>query len=185
MRIQKRSIHRFKLGDNEKEIIKMIGLGLFVIASIALPNLPIALQPIFKMRGSKGFQKLIKKLKNKNIIYLGGEKIKLTKKGRELLKEIYLSEIKIVKPKKWDGVWRLVSYDIPEIYKKSRDLFRSVLERNNFYQIQESLWINPYECKEQIAILAKDINISPYVIVLITNHLPNQEEMEEHFNLTD
>lgn len=185
MRIRKRGIRRLKIGENEKEIIKVVGLGVFMIASIAFPNLPIAIQPILKMRGHKGFQKLIKKLKNKNIINLGGEKVKLTRKGRELLKEIYLSELKIPKPKEWDGVWRLVSYDIPEKYKKSRDLFRSVLERNNFYQVQESLWVSPYECKEEIAVLAKNINITPYIIALSTDSLPNQKEMEKHFNLTD
>lgn len=178
-------IRRLKLGENEKEIIKMIGLGLFVVASFALPNLPMALRPIMKMRGSKGFQKLLKHLRDKDVIDLGGERIKLTAKGQELLKKIYLSEIKIVKPEEWDGIWRLVSYDIPEKYRKSRDLFRSVLERNHFFQIQESLWVNPYECKEEIAVLAKDIDLTPYVIILVTDHLPNQKGMEEHFGLND
>src|SRR4030042_4816586 len=126
------------IGENEKEIIKMVGLGLFVASSVALPNLPSALKPIFKMRGNKGFQKLLHQLKNKNIIILGGEKIKLTKKGKKLLEQIYISEITIPVPKEWEGNWHLVAYDIPEIYKKSRNLFRAVLERNNFYQIQKS-----------------------------------------------
>jgi len=176
---------QFRIGENEKEIIKYIGLGVLVVASFALPNLPIAIRSIEKMRGNKGLQKLIKNLKNKNIIYLGGEKIKLTKQGKKLLKEIYLSEIEIIKTKKWDGIWRLVSYDIPEKYKKSRNLFRLILERNNFYKIQESLWVNPYECKEEIAVLANDISITPYIIVLSTDHLPNQKEMEKYFGLTD
>lgn len=184
-KIKHKTRKKYRLGDNEKEIIKMIGIGIFVAASIVIPNLPVAVQPILKMRGNKGFQKLLKHLKYKNIIVLGGEEIKLTKHGRELLKEIYLSEIKIKKPKQWDGIWRLVSYDIPEIYKKSRNLFRSVLEQNGFIKIQESLWVNPYECKQEIAILAKTINISPYVIFLQTDSLPNQKDMEDHFNLND
>jgi CRISPR/Cas system-associated endoribonuclease Cas2 len=182
--MKKKKIH-FRLGDNEKEIIKMVGIGLFVVASFAFPNLPIALQPIFKMRGNKGFQKLIKQLKAKNIIYLGDEKIRLTRKGKKLLSEIFISELKIVKPKKWDGIWRLVAYDIPEKYKKSRDQFRFVLEQNGFQIIQKSLWVNPYECKEEIAVLAKTMNLTKYVIFLSTDKLPNQEEMEQHFNLTD
>ena len=126
------------IGENEKEIIKCIGIGLFVVASFAFPNLPIALQPIFKMRGNKGLQKLLKNLEKKRFITLGGEKIKLTNKGRKLLKEIYFSEITITKPEKWDGNWHLVAYDIPEIYKKSREYLREILQRNNFYQIQKT-----------------------------------------------
>jgi len=176
---------KFRLGENEKQIILCVGLGLFIVASFVLPNLPIALQPILKMRGHKGFQKLLKKLKNKNIIELGGEKIKLTKKGKEFLKEIQIGKINIKPQKEWDGIWRLVSYDIPEIYKKSRDLFRKILESNGFYQIQESLWTHPYDCKEEIAILAKNINITQYVIVMMTDKLPNQKEMKEHFGLNE
>ena len=174
---------RVKIGENEKIIIRLIGAGVLVAASLALPNLPMALKPILKMRGNKGLQKMIHKLKNKNIINLGSERIKLTSKGKQLLNEIYISEIKITQQEEWDHVWRLVAYDIPEKYKKLRDMFRKVLERNNFYPIQESLWINPYECKEEIAVLAKKINVYPYVIFLTTDHLPNQQDMVDHFHL--
>lgn len=176
---------RFKLGENEKEIIKVIGLGLLVVASLALPNLPLAINSIQKVRGNKGLRKLLKQLKKKNVIYLGGEKIKLTAKGRKLLDEIYLSEFKIVKSEKWDKKWRLVSYDIPEIYKKSRNLFRKVLENNDFYQVHKSLWVSPYDCKEEIAVFAKNLGLSKYVIVMTTDKLPNQKEMIEYFGLKE
>lgn len=171
------------IGENEKEIIKCVGLGLLVVASVALPNLPIALQPILKMRGDKGFQRLLQKLKNKNIIQIGGEKIVLSNRGKKLLNEIYISEISIPKPDKWDGNWHLVAYDIPEIYKKSRGLLREILIRNDFFQIQKSLWVHPYECAQEMAVICKHINVLPYVVMMTTAKLPNEEEMVAHFNL--
>jgi hypothetical protein len=174
---------RFKLGENEKIVLLAIGAGTFLIASLAFPNLPMALQPILKMRGNKGFLKLLKKLRDKNIIILGGERIKLTQKGRKLLKEIQIDQIEIPKQKDWDEVWHLVSYDIPDTHKKERDWFRQTLERLGFYQIQESLWVYPFDCKEEIAVIAKTMNIAPFVIVMNTNHLPNQKDMEEYFDL--
>ncbi len=171
------------IGENEKEIIRYIGLGLFIAGSFVIPNLPVALQPIIKMRGNKGLRKMLKNLEKKRYINLGGEKIKLTLRGRKLLNKIYLSEITIKEPKKWDGNWRLVAYDIPEIYKKSRELFREILERNGFYQIQKSLWVHPYECKEEIAVICKNINILPYVVVMTTEKLPNESDMIDHFDL--
>jgi len=170
-------------GENEKEIIKCAGLGLLVVASFALPNLPIALQPILKMRGNKGFQRLLYKLKNKNIIRLGGEKIVLTGRGKKLLNQIYISEISIPKPDEWDGNWHLVAYDIPEIYKKSRNFLRETLIRNEFFQIQKSLWVHPYECAEEMAVICKNLNVLPYVVMMTTGKLPNEEEMVAHFNL--
>lgn len=176
---------QFRLGDNEKEIIKIIGVSALVLVSLSSPNSPNALKRIFKMRGQKGFDKLLKHLENKNIIYLGGEKVKLTQKGRNLLKIIRLQEIKIEKPEKWNQIWHLVAYDIPNTRKKERDWFRRIIEKLGFYQIQESLWVFPYECKEEIAIISQDLSISPFVITMNTSNLPNQTKMLKYFSLND
>lgn len=174
---------RFKLGESEQKVLLAIGAGTFLAASIVLPGLPIALQPILKMRGDKGFLKLLKKLRDKNVINLGGERIKLTSKGQKLLKEIQISQIEIPRTNDWDEIWHLVSYDIPDTNKKARDWFRRTLERLDFYQIQESLWVHPFDCKEEIAVIAKTMRISEFVIIMNTNHLPDQKELEDHFEI--
>lgn len=174
---------RFRIGIDEEKIIQAAATGIVIVAAITSPNLPKILMPILKKRGKKGFYDLLKKLKEKRVINLSGEEIKLTNKGKKLLKEIYLLNFKIEKTDKWDGWWRLVSYDVPELYKKSRNIFRRVLEQNGFHQIHKSLWVSPYDCKEEIAIFCKNLNMTNDVIVMTTDHLPNQEEMIEHFNL--
>lgn len=174
---------RFRIGEDEKEIIKIVGLGLLVLGSIVFPGLPVALQPIFKRRRKKGFQKILKNLEEKGVIFLGGEKIRLTKKGLNLQKEIELNEISIGEPDKWDKTWRLVSYDIPDEYKKERDWFRQTLERLGFEKMQESLWVYPHECKEEIAVIAQSLKISPHIIVMATDQLPNQEKWQKRFDI--
>lgn len=174
---------RLKFGINERKIIQGIGIGVLAFAALTSPNLPRVLLPILKKRGQKGFSKILKQLEEKRVVYLSGDKIRLTKKGRKLLDEIYLSNFKITKTDKWDGLWRLVSYDVPEKYKKSRNIFRKVLENNGFIQIHKSLWVSPYDCKEEIAVFCKNLNMTNDVIVMTTDHLPNQEEMIEHFGL--
>lgn len=174
---------RLKLGINERKIIQAIGLGFLVVVALTSPNLPRILYPLIKRRGQKEFGKLLKKLEEKRVVYLSGEKIRLTKKGRKLLDEISLSEFKIIKSDKWDSQWRLVSYDVPEIYKGSRNIFRKVLKNNGFYQIHKSLWVSPYDCKEEVAVFCKNLNMTKDVVVMTTDHLPNQQEMIEHFKL--
>lgn len=120
---------------------------------------------------------------DKNIIYLGNEKIKLTKRGRELLQEISLSKINIEMKDEWDEIWHLVSYDIPKTHNKERDILRDFLKRNDFYQIQASLWALPFECKEEVAVVSKHLRILDFVILMTTNHLPDQAKMEEYYNL--
>jgi len=174
---------KIKIGPREKEIIKSIGLGILVIASLAIPNLPLALKPFFKTRGREKFRRILKRLEEKDVIFLGGEKIKLTKKGKDLLKEIQFREITIPKPQKWDGVWHLISYDIPDDFKQERDWFRFILKRLGFRKIQESLWVHPFECKEEIAIIAQNLSVSAFVIIMKTNHLPNQSKFKKYFKL--
>lgn len=174
---------RLKIGINERKIIECIGSGFILIAALTSPNLPRVLMPFVKKRGIKWIKKLLKQLEDKNVVNLSGEKILLTKKGKKLLNEIYLSNFTITKNEKWDGLWRLVSYDVPEKYKKSRNIFRNVLEQNGFHQVHKSLWVSPYDCKEEIAVFCKNLNMINDVIVMTTDHLPNQEEMVELFEI--
>lgn len=154
----------FKIGENEKQIIAMVGLGLLVIGSLALPNLPIAFKPFLEEHEESEIQKILKRLFEKKVINLGGEEITLTSKGKKLFQVIHLEGIKIRKPKHWDRVWKLVAYDIPDKKKKAREWFRQQLERLDFEMIQESLWVFPYECQEEIAVIAKDLEIADHVI---------------------
>ena len=59
---------RFRIGEDEKEIIKIVGLGLLAVTSIVFPGLPMALQPIFKRRHKKGFQKILKHLETDGFV---------------------------------------------------------------------------------------------------------------------
>ena len=180
MKARKKKI-QFRIGYREKEIIEKIGAGALVLASLIAPNLPKAVKSI--SQSVEEIQKILENLEKKNVIYLGGEKIRLTLRGKELLEKIYLSDIKIPEPKKWDRIWWLVSYDVPRTYNKSRNNFRSLLKIYGFYQVQESLWVYPYKCKEEIATVAHNLNISAFVIVMETDHLPNEEDMEDYFHL--
>jgi len=77
----------------------------------------------------------------------------------------------------------LVSYDIPDYLKRERDWFRYNLERLGFKKVQESLWVFPYECKEEIAVLAQNLKIAPFVILMTTDFLPRQGQWKKRFNL--
>lgn len=176
---------RIVLGENEKTVLLAVGVSALFLGSLALPGLPVALQPIIKMRGNKGFFKLLKKLRDKNMIYLGGDKVRLTSRGIRLYKIASIDQIKIAKPDKWDGLWRLISYDVPNKYNKSRDHFRLVLENLGFIRIQDSLWVYPYECKQELAVIANTLGLGPYVIMMITDKLPKESEWLREFDLED
>lgn len=158
-------------------------MGLVVVSALAVPNILQILKPQDRHKRHR-FKKTIKKLFDDKIIYLSGEEVKLSERGLELLKlsqveEIYLDKGDI----KWDGLWHLVCYDIPEPLKDKRDCFRRKLIELGFYQVQYSLWVIPWGCKEEIAIIAQNLGIAPFVAYLNTDYLPQQEKLVCCFDL--
>ncbi|MEK6872110.1 MAG: hypothetical protein AABX16_04365 [Nanoarchaeota archaeon] len=101
--------------------------------------------------------------------------------GRKRTLNYKLEEIKIKKPKQWDKKWRMVLFDIPSSKKKFRDILRFHLKRLGFYQYQKSVFIHPYECKNEIDFLVELYEIRPYVRQLVVLDIDNQLHLKEIF----
>lgn len=171
-----------RISEKQKEILKAIGICVVLAGAIIAPNIVQLLKPI-NNRAKYQYKRSLKKLIKNDVIYLFGEEIKLTPKGKELIKKIQFEEIDINRPDQWDGNWHLVCYDIPEDKKRVRDYFRRKLINLGFKIIQDSLWVIPYECKEEIAVISQNLGISPFVAYLNTTYLPNQDKLIKYFNL--
>lgn len=171
-----------RLSKNQKNILRIIGKSITLASAIVAPNIVQILRPK-NTREKYKHNQTIKKLFDDKIIYLFGEEIQLTEKGKELLGIIQVEEIKIFPKDEWDGVWHIVCYDVPEGKKKARDYFRGKLAETGFKFIQDSLWVYPYECKEEIAIIAQNLGIAPFVAYLNTDYLPQQEKLIKYFSL--
>ena len=174
-----RKKRKLYLGKNEREILKLVGTGLLVGASFVAPNLPLAFK---KGKSKQNYRRSFRQCYDKNLIYLSGEKIRLSEKGQKLMDQILSEEIEI-KKHEWDGIWRIVSYDIPEEQKKERNYFRRKLTSLGFVELQKSMMVIPYECKEEIAVITQNLRVSPYVMHLVTDNLPRQAEMIKRFGL--
>lgn len=170
---------KMRLGKNEKEILKLISNGMLVSASLVAPNLPSA----FKGK-KKTYKQSFKRIYEKDLIYLSGERVRLSERGQRFLERIESEDI-ILEKENWDGIWRIVAYDIPDDRKKERDYFRKKLKNLGFEDLQKSMLVIPYKCKEEIAIFSQNLRISPYVMHLITDALPRQEEMIKRFGLRE
>lgn len=171
-----------RLSKNQKNVLKIIGKSLILASALFAPNIVTILRPKTSKEKYK-HKRTIKKLFDDKVIYLSGEEIRLTKKGKELLGLIQIEEIQIFPKDDWNGVWHIVCYDIPEGKKAARDYFRRKLAEEGFKFIQDSLWVYPYECKEEIAIISQNLGIAPFVAYLNTDYLPQQEKLVRYFNL--
>lgn len=86
-------------------------------------------------------------------------RVAITPAGKNRAKNFIIDELEIKKPKKWDGKWRLVIYDIPESRKKMRDGFRQHLKRLGFCEFQKSVFAIPYPCEDEISTLVNLMNL--------------------------
>jgi len=77
--------------------------------------------------------------------------IALTQQGVTRLTQ--LENVQLIRPaeqQEWDGKWRIVIFDIPEKERLLRDAFRRKLRELGCKLLQGSVWITPFDIREEI-----------------------------------
>lgn len=75
---------------------------------------------------------------------------------------------KIMVPRRWDYLWRIVFFDIKESRRWIRDQFREHLCELGFYPLQRSVYVIPYECSREINELTALLFIRHQAILCVT-----------------
>lgn len=110
--------------------------------------------------------------------------IKLTSEGRKRAGIYQINILSIKKPKKWDGKWRLVIFDISELKRTQREAFRGKLKELGFLVIQKSVWVHPFHCQDEIELLRDFFGLDRNDIQLIVaEKIENDEELKRVFKL--
>ena len=160
-------------------------------AGLVLPNLLTSLNKPINTYFSHLDQKARQREARRIIYYmksrglLAGEYefgLGITKKGKEALEKLDLDKIQIDPPKKWDHLWRIVFYDIPEKHKTGRDALTTKLRSLGFFQLQRSVWIHPLPCREVIEKVTTNYGIEKYVSYIEAQSLDNQKLLVERFS---
>lgn len=113
----------------------------------------------------------------------GAEVIKLTRSGKRKILQYSLQTLSIPKPKNWDGLWRVVLYDIPKDKHHTRDLLRQTIRRLGFYPLQESVYLFPYPCFDEIDYLRQYYFLDIKVQYLLVKQIENDMAYRTYFNL--
>ena len=110
-------------------------------------------------------------------------KIVLTKEGEKKALRFKIDEIEIKKPAKWDKEWRVVIFDIPDRFKKAREALRKKLKDLGFMKLQESVFVFPYECEDEINFIVEVFLIRPFVRFMRVKSFTNEEQTRLNFGL--
>ncbi|MDD3608059.1 MAG: hypothetical protein PHQ20_04730 [Candidatus Moranbacteria bacterium] len=118
--------------------------------------------------------------KKKN--YDGSVIVSLTEKG--ILRALNYDFKRLYnKKEKWDGKWRMIAFDIPEEYRKGRDALRYRFRGGGFYELQESLFLYPYDCKKEIIALIKLFKLEKFVRFGIIEFIDNQDQIKNKLGI--
>ncbi len=110
--------------------------------------------------------------------------IRLTEEGRKRAGMFQINSLKIKKPRKWDKKWRLVIFDISQLKKIQREVFRGKLKELGFYCLQKSVWVHPFDCRGEIELLRSFLGLSEDELrLIVAEELGNDNKLKGHFKL--
>jgi|SRR3989344_2925690 len=173
--------------DIQKAILATVKVaGLLTVATLA-PNSIQYLRSLGIVPGKRQkeimFASKGRLIKNGLLRYKNGF-LELTKKGEAELELLEINDWKIDKPKKWDGRWRMLIFDIPETKRPLRDKVRRTLSTIGFLRLQDSVWIYPYDCEDLVTLLKIDFNVGKDLLYIIVDSIENDITFKKLFNLT-
>lgn len=121
---------------------------------------------------------------HKKIHSYGNAEITLSTDGSKWVMVNNLDKLSIQKPKKWDGYFWVVLFDIPEKRKRIRDALRFHLKKIGFYELQKSVFVFPFQCMKEIKFLAEYYNIRKHIRVVEARSIDQEKEFIDHFKLS-
>ena len=133
-------------------------------------------------------RKIIQEFKNDRLVDFKEESdgtisVVLSEKGEKFKLNYDIDDMKLKKPEQWDRKWRIVVFDIPEKKKTTREALRKKLLDLEFYQLQRSVWINPYECRKEIYFISEFFGIRNYLRYIIAEEIDNEAELKLRFDI--
>lgn len=187
-----------ELTSEQKQLLQTAaGAALAVIATAgiiavaaAAPNVFQAVDKVYRFtRGKKlSFKEKQKKtaqafyyLKRHGLIQMSSSKTALfagiTRKGKQKMEKLNLDTLRVKRSKNWDGKWWLVAADIPtKHYRWAADLLRKKIKQMQFYPLQRTLWLYPYNPVREIEFLSQRFGIARFVTVMEVSRLEKDDE---------
>ncbi len=184
--LETRSARRRKKQNIQKIVLSTIAAAGVLSIALMAPN---ALQMLesFGVKPGKGPRSTIlrahDRLLAEGFIMQEGKGLRLTKRGEAELRRVSLADFKLKKPRRWDGKWRVLIFDIPETRRYVRFQIRQTLLTIGFVRVQDSVWAYPYPCEDLLTLLKADFKIGKDLLYLIVEEFEYDRPLKRAFGL--
>lgn len=182
-----------KVDPKVKDILKLLGAGTLLAASFVMPHASaIAITEYKKYKRQKSakewnkfnfwrLKQVVKRLEKQKKIEIVNDVVQITEKGKKKLLQFDFEDIQL--QKKTDGKWRLIIYDISELKKKERNFLREILKRMKFLKLQQSIYLTPFICEDEIEYLKQMFGVGDEVQILKVTGIENEQAYKEYFGI--
>ncbi|HSA83869.1 MAG TPA: hypothetical protein VLF20_03200 [Patescibacteria group bacterium] len=167
-----------------KSLLAVLYGGAVVGLTLVFPNVGILYKTFKKDQWDEArrrgtLRSAIKRLEKQSLVAWGemdGQtRLVLTEDGKKKVLQFEVENLQLKRPTKWDGLWRIIIFDIPENKKLAREIFRKKLKALEFTQLQKSVFVSRFPCKDEIDFLRHILEIAPFVHYVLAKELSGVE----------
>ena len=184
--IEDKSKKNKKRKNIQRAVLSTIAVSGLLAVSMVAPNTVKVLKSLGfhpNKREDEVIKRARKRLIDKGFVIYNNSFLKITENGKKELNRFSINNWVINKPRKWDGRWRMLIFDIPEHRRSTRDKVRATLSSIGFIKVQQSVWIYPYDCGDLITLLKADFKIGKDLLYLIVDSMENDNKFKKLFEL--
>lgn len=187
-----KNLKGIRLGKNQKKIATLL-LGGVALSLSGSPkryfNILGDIHDEWKNFDERFLKRAIKTLYESRVIKEKTNKdgtvtIVLSEEGKKRAITYDIDNIKIKNPKKWDGKWRFILFDVPERKKIVRNALRHHLKSIGFFEFQKSVFVHPYDCKDEIDYIIEVHEVREFVRFVVAESVDNELHLKDVFGLT-
>lgn len=191
------------ISPRTKDILRLVGAGVILTSVFLAPGTGIAVKAIIDLyreikreKDWRTWQKynlprlrfLLKRLARQKLVEVskdekGFTSLRLTEKGRLRTLKYHLEDMSISPPKRWDGKWRLIIYDIAKFKRRQQAMFRRMLQKLKMLPLQRSVYLYPYPCDDEIEFLRQYFGVGENVIALTVSAIENETVYRRYFDI--
>lgn len=159
--------------------MRAIGSGAVVASLFVAPNIGLALAPFLRADDPserrewerRRVQAALRRLAERRYVRFEERGrttyIVITEFGKRRLRQFDFETLALPeRPRRWDGKWRMVAFDIPEKRKRARMALSAKLTRIGMLALQRSVYVYPHPCEDEVDFICQFLGIDRYTHVI-------------------
>jgi hypothetical protein len=186
-----RKLRKLKLGVLGRQILSLLLSGIALGLTVSprrhfwiLDNIPRELKRVKKDYLNNAIRRLYRsKLVDIKETQDGKTILVLSEEGKKRMLIYNLETLKLKRQDRWDGHWRIIIFDIPERLKYEREWLSRKLKEIGMYQLQKSVYVYPFECKNELDFIIEYFGLRPYVRFGLLKEIDNELHLRKIFDL--